>query len=83
MEQGSHIEYAGFGRRLLAHVIDSLLFTFVIVLPIIYLVSSGDFEQTLNDFYDPDKASLSLALRHDLTPMLLAIFFWVRFRGTP
>lgn len=83
MEQGGHIEYAGFGRRLLAHIIDSLLFTALIVIPIIYLVASGDFEQTLNDFYDPGETSLAKTLLQDLAPMVLAIFFWVRFRGTP
>jgi uncharacterized RDD family membrane protein YckC len=83
MEQGSHIEYCGFGRRLLAHVIDTLLFTVLIVFPIIYLVPSGNFEQTLNEFYDPGKTSLPKALLSDLLPMLLVIYFWVRFRGTP
>ena len=83
MEQGGHIEYAGFGRRLLAHIIDWLLFTFLIVFPIIYLVASGEFQQTLDDFYDPGKTSLGQFLLQDLAPMLLAIFFWVRFRGTP
>lgn len=82
-QQGGQIEYAGFGRRLLAHIIDLLLFTLLIVFPIIYFVSSGNFEQTLNDFYDPGKTSLPRSLLQDLVYMLLSIFFWVRFRGTP
>lgn len=82
------VQYAGFLRRLAAMVIDSLLLILVLS-PLSFLFTSGDYLPG----FDPHKNILDQTatidfdwgylLLNDLLPMLLVIFFWVRYRGTP
>jgi uncharacterized RDD family membrane protein YckC len=82
------VQYAGFWRRFAAMLIDSLILLIVLT-PLAYFFSSGSYLPGL----DPQgniAAQLatipfdwSYLLINDLLPMVLIIFFWVRFRGTP
>lgn len=82
------VQYAGFLRRLAAMVIDSLLLILVLS-PLTLLFTSGSYLPGL----DPEKDILAQTaiidfdwgylLLNDLLPMILVIFFWVRYRGTP
>ncbi len=82
------VEYAGFLRRFAAMLIDTLALL-IIISPLIYFFTQGE----LLPGFDPegDMIGQAATLRIDWTyllikgglPMVLAIFFWVRFRGTP
>lgn len=82
------IQYAGFWRRFAAVLIDSLVLL-IIITPLAYFFSKGAYLPG----FDPEGdvaaqlASLQLdwsyLLINDLLPMVLVIFFWIRFRGTP
>jgi len=82
------VRYAGFLRRFAAMLIDSLILLIVLT-PLAYFFSKGSYFPGL----DPQgNIAVQLAtipfdwnylLINDLLPMVLIIFFWVRFRGTP
>lgn len=86
------VEYAGFLRRLAASLIDTLVLL-IILTPLAYFFSKGAYFPNLDSSLDPGGdllAQLASAefdwnylLISDLLPMVLIIFFWVRFRGTP
>lgn len=82
MEPGG-IQYADFGRRLLATLIDITLLVTLIITPLNYLFFSSNLEQVLLELYESEQYGLQELLINDLLPMVLVIFFWVRFRGTP
>ncbi len=82
------IKYAGFFRRFAAMLIDSLLLI-IILTPLTFLFTGvshltgfecdGDLAAQAGSL-GFDWASLLIT---DLLPMVLIIFFWVRYRGTP
>ena len=82
------VQYAGFLRRLAASLIDSLVLLIVLT-PLGFLFTSGGYLPG----FDPegDIAAQMAELEfdwaylfvNDLLPMLLVVFFWVRFRATP
>lgn len=82
------VEYAGFWRRFAAVLIDTLVLL-IIITPLLYFFSEGSY---LIGF-DPQgdvfaqitvlPIDWNYLLINDLLPMILVIFFWVRFRGTP
>jgi uncharacterized RDD family membrane protein YckC len=84
----SEVQYAGFLRRLAASLIDTLILLIVLT-PLTYFFSSGSY---LPEF-DPERGTMAqmaltnidwhYLLINDLLPMVLIIFFWVRFRATP
>jgi uncharacterized RDD family membrane protein YckC len=82
------IQYAGFWRRFAAVLIDSLVLL-IIITPLAYFFSQGAYLPGFDPQGDiaAQLASLQLdwnyLLINDLLPMVLVIFFWVRFRGTP
>jgi uncharacterized RDD family membrane protein YckC len=88
MKEQGQIEYAGFLRRLAASLIDTLILLIVLT-PLAYFFSQGAYFPGL----DPEGDILAqiatiefdwnYLLINDLLPMVLIIFFWVRFRGTP
>ncbi len=88
MEAGQSVEYAGFWRRFAAVLIDTLVLL-IIITPLLYFFSEGSY---LIGF-DPEgdfvaqvmvlPVDWNYLLINDLLPMVLVIFFWVRFRGTP
>ena len=81
---GERIEYAGLPRRLAAALVDVLLLVIVLT-PLTYFFNQGD---PLHDL-DSESAMVEVGfdwgalLIHDLLPMVLVVFFWVRYRGTP
>ncbi|MCW9089368.1 MAG: RDD family protein [Gammaproteobacteria bacterium] len=82
------VRYAGFWRRLAASLIDTLLLIIVLT-PLVLLFSKGAYFPGLDPRGDIMaqlavlKFDWSYLLLEDLLPMLLVIFFWVRFRATP
>ena len=88
MQGQGRVEYAGFMRRLAASLIDTLILLIVLT-PLAYFFSEGAYFPGL----DPEgdvvaqmaviNFDWSYLLINDLLPMVLIIFFWVRFRGTP
>lgn len=79
------IEYAGFLRRLAASVIDALLLV-IILTPLNFFFRTSYFPaiDAEGDFLAPNAGfDWSGLLINDLLPMVLVIFFWVRYRATP
>lgn len=80
----SQVEYAGFGRRLLAHLIDTAILLVFVILPVLYLLSNGDFGERLTAFYSQQAGyGWQQFTLNDLLPFVLSVFFWVRYCGTP
>jgi uncharacterized RDD family membrane protein YckC len=82
------VEYAGFLPRFAAVLID-LLVLLIIITPLVFFFSKGAY---LPGFDPEGDVAAQLAnipfdwsylLINDLLPMVLVIFFWIRFRGTP
>ena len=82
------VEYAGFWRRFAAVLID-ILVLLIIITPLTSFFTKGFY---LPGFDPRGDIATQLAtipfdwsylIINDLLPMALAIFFWVRFRGTP
>ncbi len=66
------VRYAGFWRRVGASLVDTLLLVIVLVpLALLLRLLGGA------------PGGLVPLLLNDLLPMVLIIYFWVRFRGTP
>ena len=88
MEGQGQVEYAGFLRRLAASLIDTLILLIVLT-PLAYFFSKGAYFPNLDPEGDvlAQMATIDFdwnyLLINDLLPMVLIIFFWVRFRGTP
>ncbi len=88
MSSRQQVEYAGFWRRFAAVLIDTLVLLLIIT-PLAYFFSQGEYLPGFNPEGDiaAQLATLQLdwnyLLINDLLPMVLVIFFWVRFRGTP
>jgi uncharacterized RDD family membrane protein YckC len=79
------VRYAGFWRRVAAAIIDNLLIA-VVLAPLLFLFTSGDY------FLNSDNAELADKLTHldwgyllinEVVPLVLVVFFWVRFQTTP
>lgn len=82
MEQGIH--YAGFWRRLLAHLIDLLLSLVLFAIPVAYLlVGYPLLPISPSDTPSSPYGTSGVDLLTQLLFIVLVIFFWVRFRGTP
>lgn len=73
-------QYAGFLRRLAATLLDSILFIALTSL-LLYLLYGGDY------FSEPQQAFSFYGtgdfLLNQILPLLAAVFFWTRYRGTP
>jgi len=88
MTAARQVEYAGFLRRFAAVLIDTLVLLIVIT-PLTYFFTRGTYFPGLDPEGDivAQLANIefdwSYLLFNDLLPMVLIIFFWVRFRGTP
>jgi uncharacterized RDD family membrane protein YckC len=82
------VEYAGFWRRFAAVLIDTLVLL-IIITPLAYFFSHGSYLPGFDPEGDVAAQLVTLQLDwnylliNDLLPMILVIFFWVRFRGTP
>jgi uncharacterized RDD family membrane protein YckC len=79
------VRYAGFWRRVAAAIIDNLLIA-VVLAPLLFLFTSGDY------FLNSDNTELAEKLTHldwgyllinEVVPLVLVVFFWVRFQTTP
>ncbi|MGM0593573.1 MAG: RDD family protein [Pseudomonadota bacterium] len=88
MAQAQQIEYAGFLRRLGASLIDTLIL-FILLTPLAWFLSGGAYFPDIDPGGD-GLTQLSLSgfdwrylVINDLLPMVLVIFFWVRFGATP
>ncbi|OQW93149.1 MAG: hypothetical protein BWK79_12675 [Beggiatoa sp. IS2] len=79
-----YTEYAGFWRRLTATVIDTLLLS-VILAPLLYLIHGSDYFQALSthDLTLVEQFNWRDTLINQVIPSLLAIFFWMKYLGTP
>jgi len=82
------VQYAGFLRRLAATLIDTLILLIVLT-PLLYFFTQGSYFPGFNPEGDITAQLANLEfdwnylLINDFLPMILVIFFWVRFRGTP
>jgi len=79
------IRYAGFWRRFLAFVIDNLLLGLVLT-PLAFFFSTGHY--LLPGGLDDPKLFItridwSYLLIEEVLPVVLFVFFWVRYEGTP
>jgi uncharacterized RDD family membrane protein YckC len=74
----SQVEFAGFWVRLLATLVDTMLLTVFVTLPLTLIYGPQDYflgEQIFLGFWD-------VVLGY-IMPVLLTIWFWIRFLGTP
>lgn len=74
----SQVELAGFWVRLLATLVDTMLLTVFVTLPLTLIYGPQDYflgEQIFLGFWD-------VVLGY-IMPVLLTIWFWIRFLGTP
>ena len=72
------VEYAGFWIRLLAALVDTMLLTVFVTLPLSFVYGPQDYflgEQIFLGFWD-------IFLGYVL-PVFLTIWFWIRYLGTP
>ncbi len=82
------VQYAGFLRRLAASLIDSLILL-IILTPLGFLFTSGRYLPGFDPEGDITAQAAELNFDwaylfiNDLLPMVLVIFFWIRFRATP
>ncbi len=82
---GNEQRYAGFWRRLAAALIDQLLLLIVLA-PLLTLFTSGGYSRAPQASGLLEKlASLDWGFLFidELLPLLLVIFFWVRYQATP
>lgn len=81
MNPDSRQRYAGFWRRFAATLIDSFLYS-ILSLLLVYLLYGPAYFQGVTDrggrFY-----GLGELIINWLLPLLVTVFFWVRFLGTP
>lgn len=77
----AHTRYAGFWRRLAATLIDTLLLVAVSV-PIMMLFGRGMME-AMRPGTLPGAHDLNGLLLNYVLPLLLSVFFWVKYLGTP
>jgi uncharacterized RDD family membrane protein YckC len=73
--------YAGFWRRLAATLIDTLLLVAVSV-PIMMLFGRG-MMAAMRPGTLPSAHDLNSLLLNYILPLLLSVFFWVKYLGTP
>lgn len=85
MSTAVRTEYAGFLRRLAASLID-LLILIILLTPLAYFFSGGSYYPGLDPAAGPldeQEFDWGYLLVNDILPMLLVVFFWVRYRATP
>lgn len=85
----THTCYAGFWRRLLASIIDTLLLLPLLGI-LLYLVGGPSYFQGSFSMSSPFDASgqvkvsgLAGIFVNHILPIILVVFFWVKFLGTP
>ena len=71
------VHYAGFWRRLAATIIDSFLLVFI-MLPILFVIYGAEYFEGGAEI----KSGWDLLLQTVL-PLLLTVWFWRRYLGTP
>lgn len=79
----SAVHYAGFWRRLLAFIIDSLLF-FAITTPILYLIYGHGYLGWVvsnHDFFS--SYGFFETLVNEIAYLLVVLFMWVNYGATP
>ncbi len=74
--------YAGFWRRLAATLIDTLLLMAVSI-PLVLLFGHGLMQAELHPGATPALPSIRGFLLNYVLPLLLTVFFWMRYLGTP
>ncbi len=78
-----HTHYAGFWRRVAASLIDTVLFVALVTPLMLYLASIGIVDEwSSGRLLDPQGQSVS-DLVIQIAVVVITVFFWVRFRGTP
>ena len=72
-----HAKYAGFRIRFLAMLIDVVIMLIIFSLPAAYIYDQAYWEgnQLIYGFWD--------VILNYVAPLVLTIFFWVKFLGTP
>ena len=83
MSEPERQRYAGFWRRLLAFVIDNLLFSALGLLFLYSVYGSAFLRGDVRLDEHRGYYGLSELLVDWLLPLLLTVFFWVRLEGTP
>ncbi len=76
------VEYAGLPRRFAATLIDTLLLV-ILITPLSYLFGRWGAPPGPDGALPTVQFDWSILLLNDLLPMVLIIFFWVRYRATP
>lgn len=82
---GDTLRYAGFWLRVGASIIDTLLLALLLA-PLLYLFTSGDYFYTSevdNPLQLLAQVDWAYLLINEGLPLLVVVFFWVRFEGTP
>ncbi len=82
MSLGPHTHYAGFWRRTAAVLIDTVIFAMVMVGVMMILGAGLDMTEMMAGGHPPADGVLSLLI-NSLLPIVLTVFFWVKFLGTP
>ena len=78
----AHTRYAGFWRRLAATMIDTLLLLAVSV-PFMLLFGHGMMQTGLRPGAMPALPGAREFLLNYVLPLVLTVFFWVKYLGTP
>ena len=77
----AHTRYAGFWRRLAATLIDTLLLV-TLAIPVMMIFGHG-MSQTLQPGTLPTAPGLNGLLLNYVLPLVLTVFFWRKYLGTP
>ncbi len=84
MIRGAQVQYAGFWRRAAASLIDTLIFGLIIGVAWALLGVSGAPQTGAAPGPQlTNAASIPVLLAQNLLPVLITVFFWVKFLGTP
>ena len=77
-----NIETASFGRRLLAVIIDVIIFA-PIGLLLLYLVVGGEQFSVIMNNSDPFYITQEQVIIDYILPIIITILLWIKFSGTP
>jgi uncharacterized RDD family membrane protein YckC len=77
----AHTRYAGFWRRLAATLIDTLLLV-TLAIPVMIIFGQGML-QPMQPGTLPSAPGLSGVLLNYVLPLVLTVFFWMKYLGTP
>lgn len=77
----AHTRYAGFWRRLAATLIDTLLLV-TLAIPVMMIFGQG-MPRPMQPGTLPSAPGLSGLLINYVLPLVLTVFFWMKYLGTP